>query len=70
VTDVLGRDLEHARRILEAEGFQVEVVETRSPRPVEVSGPLRVVRQRRTGERSVQLAVTHERYVPARAARA
>ncbi|OFX27416.1 MAG: hypothetical protein A2Z07_04305 [Armatimonadetes bacterium RBG_16_67_12] len=65
MTDVLGRDLEHARRVLEAEGFQVEVVETRSPRRVEMSGPLRVVRQRQTGEYSVQLAATHERYVPA-----
>jgi hypothetical protein len=65
VTDVLGRDLEEALRILEAEGVQVTVVETRSPRRVEVSGPLRVVRQRQAGEHSVQLAVTRERYVPA-----
>lgn len=65
MNDVLGRDLEHARRVLEADGFQVEVVETRSPRRVEVRGPLRVVRQRQTGEHSVQLVVTHERYVPA-----
>jgi hypothetical protein len=57
--------------MLEAEGWLVEVIETRSPRRVEVSGPLRVVRQRQTGERSVQLTVTRERYVPApRAARA
>lgn len=64
MTDVLGRDLKDARRGLEAEGFHVEVVETRSPRQVEVSGPLRVVRQRQIDEHTVHLVVTRERYVP------
>jgi hypothetical protein len=64
VIDVLGRDLEDARRMLEAEGFQVEVTETRTPRPVALSGPLRVVRQRLDG-RTVRLVVTRERYAPA-----
>jgi beta-lactam-binding protein with PASTA domain len=64
VVDVLGRDLESARRMLEAEGFRVEVEETRAPRPVRLSGPLRVVRQRQDG-RTVRLVVTHERYAPA-----
>ncbi|MDR7544619.1 MAG: aliphatic sulfonate ABC transporter [Armatimonadota bacterium] len=62
--DVLGRDLDCARRILEAEGFQIEVKETRTPRPVALSGPLRVVRQRQDG-RVVRLVVTRERYAPA-----
>ena len=64
VPDVLGRDLDQARAALEAAGFQVEVVETRTPRPVTLAGPLRVVRQRSAGDGVVRLVVTHERYVP------
>ncbi len=67
--DVLGRDLEQARAALEAAGYQVEVIETRTPRAeqprgVTLTGARRVVRQRVT-DRVVRLVVTHERYVPA-----
>jgi hypothetical protein len=64
VTDVLGRDLEEARRILESEGFQVEVTETRTSRPVRLSGALRVVRQRLSSAGTAQVVVTRERYEP------
>jgi hypothetical protein len=68
--DVLGRELETARAMLAAAGYNVEVLETRTPRRVGLEGPLRVVRQlAREGERTVRLVVTRERYVPpARAA--
>ena len=65
MVDVLGRHLEATRATLEAEGFQVEVLETRTPRRVTLSGPLRVVRQQQVGDRLVRLVVTRERYVPA-----
>ena len=69
--DVLGRDLETARSVLEAAGFDVQVEETRSPRRVALEGPLRVIRQTladaalgtATGA-TVRLVVTRERYVP------
>ncbi len=68
--DVLGRDLEHARASLEGAGFQIEVVETRTPRAgqpraVTLTGARRVVRQQQVTDRLVRLVVTHERYVPA-----
>lgn len=62
--DVLGRDLEWARAALEAAGYQVEVVETRTPRRVTLTGQQRVARQQ-VADRVVRLVVTHERYVPA-----
>ena len=62
--DVLGRDLERARAVLETAGYQVEVIETRTPRSVTLAGPLRVVRQQPAGEGLIRLTVTHERYVP------
>ncbi|HET8680189.1 MAG TPA: PASTA domain-containing protein [bacterium] len=62
--DVLGRDLEQARAALEAAGYQVEVVETRTPRHVTLTGKHRVVRQQ-AKDRLMRLVVTHERYVPA-----
>lgn len=62
--DVLGRDLEDARPALEAAGYRVEVVETRTPRQVTLTGPLRVVRQGAAGEGLIRLTVTHERYIP------
>jgi hypothetical protein len=64
VVDVLGYDLDHARRVLEAAGFELDVTETRSPRRVSLSGPFRVVRQRVDGS-TVRLVVTRERYEPA-----
>ena len=63
--EVLGRPLEQARAALEAAGFQVEVVETRAPSRVTLTGALRVVRQQQVRDGLVRLVVTHERYVPA-----
>jgi beta-lactam-binding protein with PASTA domain len=65
VVDVLGRGLDQARATLEAEGFTVEVIETRSPRRVTPTGALRVVRQQQPADRLVRLVVTHERFAPA-----
>jgi hypothetical protein len=62
--DVVGLELEEARGRLAAGGLQVRsVAETRPPQPVELTGPLRVVRVRRAGD-AVDLVVTRERYVP------
>lgn len=68
--DVLGRELEAARAMLEAAGLQVEVEETRTPRRVTLEGALRVIRQSLADGAAneagtVRLVVTHERYVPA-----
>jgi hypothetical protein len=63
--DVLGRELETARSMLEAAGLQVEVEETRTPRRVTLEGSLRVVRQTLADGTTVRLVVTRERYVPA-----
>jgi hypothetical protein len=63
VIDVLGHDLEHARRILEGAGCRLDITETRSPRRVTLTGALRVVRQRSSGS-TVYLVVTRERYEP------
>lgn len=65
MVDVLGRGLDQARATLEAEGFTVEVIETRSPRRVTPTGALRVVRQQQLADRLVRLVVTHERFAPA-----
>ncbi|HXF82992.1 MAG TPA: PASTA domain-containing protein [bacterium] len=66
MADVVGLELEEARRRLAAAGLSVRsVTETRPPHPVELIGPLRVVRVRRDGA-AVDLVVTHERYVPRR----
>lgn len=65
--DVLGRELEAARALLTAAGFQIDVEETRSPRRVALEGPLRVIRQTSSGAAggaaTVRLVVTRERYV-------
>ncbi|MGQ0571440.1 MAG: PASTA domain-containing protein [Armatimonadota bacterium] len=63
--DVLGRDLDEARSTLQAAGYRVEVTETRTRRPVLISGPLRVIRQRDPGDGVIHLVVTHEHYEPA-----
>ena len=64
MTDVVGLELEDARGRLSAAGFVVRsVTETRPPRPVELTGPLRVIRVRTDGS-AVDLVVTRERYVP------
>lgn len=66
VPDVIGLELEDARRRLLASGMTVSVSETRSPlRGVSLSGPLRVVRQRLSASGAVELVVTPERYDPA-----
>ncbi len=70
MVDVLGQDLDEARRALEAAGFRVVVSETRTSRAVRLSGPLRVVRQRQQADGVVELVVTHERYEPAGPGRA
>lgn len=67
--DVLGRELETARSMLEAAGLQVQVEETRTPRRVTLEGSLRVIRQTLTDGAAneagtVRLVVTRERYVP------
>ncbi len=64
MVDVTGLELEEARARLEEAGFAVRsVTETRPPAPVELAGPLRVVRVRRESSH-VDLVVTRERYVP------
>lgn len=64
MTDVVGLDLDDARGRLAASGLRVRsVTETRPPQPVELTGPLRVVRVRQDGD-AVDLVVTRERYVP------
>ncbi|HET6947987.1 MAG TPA: hypothetical protein VFJ45_09270 [bacterium] len=64
MTDVVGLELDDARGRLAAGGLTVRsVTETRPPQPVELAGPLRVVRVRREGD-AVDLVVTRERYVP------
>lgn len=61
----MGRGIDHARAALEADGFTVEVTETRGPRRVTPTGALRVVRQQQPVGRLVRLVVTHERFAPA-----
>ncbi len=62
--DLLGQSLDQARALLEAEGYAVEVRETRPPRPdVQLVGALRVVRQT-FASGTARLVVVHERYVP------
>lgn len=64
MVDVIGLELEDARRRLAATGVAVAAVtETRPPQRAELSGDLRVVRVRISGE-SADLVVTRERYVP------
>lgn len=64
MTDVVGLELDDARGRLAAAGLQVRsVTETRPPQPVELTGPLRVIRVRESGG-AVDLVVTRERYVP------
>lgn len=62
MVDVLGLEADAALAVLEAAGWRVEVVDTRTPRPVELTGRRRVVRQRETGAGVVELVVTRERY--------
>lgn len=64
MVDVTGLELEEARARLVEAGFVVRsVTETRPPGPVELVGPLRVLRVRRDSN-DVDLVVTRERYVP------
>jgi hypothetical protein len=66
--DVLGYPLKEAEAALAEEGVAIDrIVETFPRRRVELAGELRVVRQRVVGARSVELIVTRERYVEARA---
>jgi hypothetical protein len=66
LVDVIGLELSEARARLDAAGVAIVTVsETRSPiSSVQVSGPLRVVRQRVTSSGGVDLVVTPERYDP------
>ena len=64
MVDVIGLELEDARGRLAAAGVTVATVtETRPPQRAELSGDLRVVRLRLSGERA-DVVVTRERYVP------
>lgn len=64
MVDVTGLELDEARARLAAAGLAVRAVtETVPPQPVELIGPLRVVRVRADGA-AVDLVVTRERYVP------
>jgi hypothetical protein len=64
MTDVIALELEEARSRLAGSGLPVgSVTETRPPQRAELSGNLRVVRVRVTGERT-DLVVTRERYAP------
>lgn len=65
VDDLVGLDADEARARLAAAGVPVGAeVETRSPRPVVLEGPLRVVRVRRSVGGLVELVVTRERFLP------
>ncbi|MDR5695800.1 MAG: hypothetical protein QN198_10545 [Armatimonadota bacterium] len=65
--DVLGYPLEEAKVALEEEGIAIDrIVEILPRRRVELSGRLRVVRQRESGPRRVELVVTREQYVERR----
>ena len=59
---VVGHELDRARELLTAAGWQVvEVEETRPPAPRrEASGPWRVVQQRPAGGRQVVLVVARQ----------
>jgi hypothetical protein len=64
MVDVIGLELEEARRRLAAAGVTVAAVtETRPPQRAELSGDLRVIRVRLSGE-TADVVVTRERYVP------
>jgi hypothetical protein len=62
--DVLGLDVDAAIAALGADGYRVEIVETRTPKAVTLTGARRVVRQRAAAAGLVQLVVTHERFGP------
>jgi hypothetical protein len=62
--DVLGLDVDAAVSALRAAGHGVEISETRPPKPVTLSGPRRVVRQRTAADGVVHLVVSHERFGP------
>jgi hypothetical protein len=62
--DVLGLDVDAAASALRAAGHGVEIVETRSPKPVTLSGPRRVIRQRTAADGVVHLVVAHEHFAP------
>ena len=61
IPEVLVYPLDEARRLLEAEGIEARVTETRPPGGLVPAGTLRVIRQRAEDGR-VLLVVTHERY--------
>ena len=62
--DVLGLDVDAAVSALRAAGHSVEIVETRTPKAVTLSGPRRVIRQRMATDGVVHLVVSHERFAP------
>lgn len=63
ISDVIGLELEEARRRLQAAGWSAaSVTETRPPQAVELFGSFRVVRIRHRSDGSVDLVVTRERY--------
>ena len=61
IPEVLAYPLDEARRLLDADGIEAQVAETRPPGGGTPAGALRVVRQRDEDVR-VLLVVTHERY--------
>ena len=62
--DVIGLELEEARRRLAGSGITVRTVtETRPPQRAELAGDLRVVRLRTAGG-AADVVVTRERYTP------
>lgn len=66
LTDLIGLQVEEARRRLEAAGEPVgAVVETKPPRPVGLEGSFRVVRARRGDDGRIALVITRERFHPA-----
>ena len=62
--DVLGLEVDAAVSALRAAGHDVEIVETRTPKAVALSGPRRVIRQRLAADEIVHLVVSHERFAP------
>jgi hypothetical protein len=62
--DVLALDVDAAVAALRAAGHGVDIVETRTAKPVALSGPRRVIRQRVAADGVAHLVVTHERFGP------
>ena len=62
--DVLGLDVDDAASALRAAGHSVEIVETRTPKPVILSGPRRVIRQVTAADGVVHLVVARRALRP------